>query len=460
MKRPYGWRAAGASLGLAALLSACGAPQLKLPHTAFIYNTAISIATPPVTDINPVTATGAANAWYDEMVYQTLISLRPNGGIAPGLAKSWSSTHQDTVWTIKLNPYAKWWNGRPVSARDVQWTLTFYKDPASHFVRRTELAHVTDVRVLSPTTVEIRLDRPDPDFLANVLSPRGGLWILPSFLLHRLSPDKVVSSGFLTNMRDVVGSGPFRPYRMTASGMRWIANPHYFLGTPGTKYLRWRWRTAPDVALRAGKANIGWTMANLHLTGYASGTAVASVQWGLTLTPTDAPVPMRVLNQAISHATMRTRLPGVPAFDNRWPGQGHFTSPSPSSLASLMHAWGYHRTSRGWTNAAGTVLAFSVQEPSSLRAQALLRQLVGQWRDQGLSVRIVPRSYTGPVDARLELIPALPQAEPLDASLVPIIWPIQRWYVQKTIVHWTPNVWQPFYQVEAWRVRTDGQKVR
>ncbi len=103
-------------------INSCGAPHLKL-RSGYVYNTAITVAMTPVTNINPITSYSQSNHLYDEMVFETLTGLSPSGHPVPELASTWRHNKRDTLWVLHLNPFAKWWTGRPVTARDVVWSL-------------------------------------------------------------------------------------------------------------------------------------------------------------------------------------------------------------------------------------------------------------------------------------------------------------------------------------------------
>lgn len=429
------------------LSSGCGTPHLKL-HTSYVYDTAITVKTPPVVRPNPFTDTRVGNQLYDEVVFQTLLSLDPNGRLAPGLAKSWSRNPSGTIWHLTLNPYAKWWSGRPVTAQNVVWTLDLYRNPASGFVNARKLANVERIDISSKTTVTIILKRPDRNFAANALTPQGGLWILPSFLLQRDPASRVRTSRYLTDMKDLVGTGPYRPFKSTSNTLTWVAYPRYFGGPPKTKYLRWVWGN--DLAQSVDIAQTS-THSSHYGTGYRTISETGTHLWYLAS-------PNAFLSSVVKAATNVQALPGVPAHSPQW-------APAPlkpprqrsASLQTVMSHHGYHRVQGLWVGPGGSRVSLLLTAPRTPFGRDLARALKSQWTAQGLHVRFVDSSQVANV--RLAFHQAHPHAEFSLASRDLLVWSPVHWHVAQQITDFVPNVWQPFYKAEGWRVRSGRKPV-
>lgn len=446
--------------GLLAGASACGAPHLRLSRSPYTYNTAIVVGTPAVSNIDPVTARTVGDRLFEEVVYGTLVSLTPAGAPTAQLAKTWHSQNGGRLWTITLNPFAKWWSGRPVTATDVAWSLTFYKNPRSHFPRRRELGDLLWVKVESPTRLKIALRRADPDFVANVLSTRGGLWILPSFLLKHLPPDRVSGSDYLTQIKDVMGSGPFRPIHTTAGkSMTWTAYPHYYGGAPKTKYLKWRWKPRVEISLKEKTLDLGVTPLPAIAPGYRRERAVSTSEWVATIDTRVAGLAPHTAAALLSLGINRQALSGVPAWSSVWPGDSAAVSPQ-GNLSRSLARFGFRLKHQLWIRSNESPLTITLEEPRQRSGQLLARRLANQWQADHIPVRLVPFTFQGPVDVRLLLVPAFPKAERLSRNQFPVVWPTEYWYHSPLLVHWTVNVWQPFYEVAGWRVLYRTSKTR
>ncbi|NMP22292.1 ABC transporter substrate-binding protein [Sulfobacillus harzensis] len=425
-------------LGACSLLSACGTPHVSLPHAPYVYNTAIRVQTPPVSNINPITASSPGSELYMETAYQTLLATKANGKPAPELAQRWSHNESDTQWTFDLNPYAKWWNGRPVTAEDVAWTLNFYHNPESGFVRRRNLRNIQTVDALSSTRLIIRLVHPDPNFAANLASPSGGLWILPSFYLRKYPMRAVRTSHFLTNLKDVMGSGPYRPYKLTPAGLRWIANAHYFLGAPKTKYLHWEWNPK-------GAIDLAWTT-TLRKPPLAQNDPMATPspkEWVIS-TRDGGGLSAHFLAQILDAATIRTHLPGLPAATGS------------EILSTLLSSHGYKMRRGRWVSPTGAPISVHLSAPARRDDRQLVTLLLHQWQAAGLDAV----KSQAQANAQISVRETRPQPEPLPSNTVPLVFDCQYWTKSARLTNWSPNVWQPFYKVETWQVRSVVKKAR
>ncbi|MCY0878871.1 MAG: ABC transporter substrate-binding protein [Firmicutes bacterium] len=429
--------------GIAALLAGCNSPPLKATAPPYVYDTTLTVVTPAVTNINPLTSLTAGNQLFDQMVYQTLVSLSPRGRAEPGLATSWHSGAHGRNWSIKLNPFAKWWNGRPVTARDVAWTLALYQNPASGFKAWRELSNIKTVAVRSPTTLTIQLKRADPDFVANVLSPAGHVYILPRFLLGRTPIARVKRAVWLNQIKDVVGSGPYRPIDWTDRDMVWIAYPHYLYGPPHVKYLAWWWRGVPP-----HPPELSWSETRRPYVAsrqrIVSGRSIQ--EWVLAIHSPPSSGRGWNLLEMLRLATNARSLPGIPAT-----GVAATSHTTPARFRRRMRHWGYRQTSRGWVRRGSKIpLTVSLAVPPSDFGRQLARSLTHEWEAEG--IRVVLRSRKERAEVALAPVLATPVPEPLAPNQIALVWEPEYWMVSRRLDHWSANPWEPFNQVQAWRL--------
>lgn len=427
-------------------LPGCGAPHIQF-HSSYVYNTAITVSVPQVTNTNPVTAITYANHLYDQVVFQPLIGLNASGQAVPELAKAWQSNRDGSLWHITLNPFAKWWTGRPVTAQNVVWTLNFYQNRSSGFARSGELRNIQQIQANSATTLTIRLRHPDRDFADNVLSTRGGLWILPSFLLDRRPTDQVRNSAYLTQLKDTVGDGPFRPLKESSNSMTWVAYPHYFLGTPRIKYIHWVWTiSASERTNGHSPVDIAWTplpdSRYSRSSSYRTVTDLSPVLWVLSRVQGS---PLTLAN--LSAITIRSKLPGVPS---KLPATANPT------LGHVLQAQGFRRIHDHWVGGGGSIFSITLAAPENAFAQILARALAQQWNAQGITVQIVPAGM--PAEYRLQPTLTRPKFEKLPRRWLGLVRSRQYWYVQTRVADWSPNVWQPFYRMAKWRMRSSKKR--
>jgi peptide/nickel transport system substrate-binding protein len=107
---------------------------------------------------------------YLTATYETLIRIAAdNRTLTPGLATAWESNADQTQYTFRLNPEAKFADGSPVEAKDVKWSwerLQNIKGPASYFMAGVEKIDTPDTY-----TVVVHFESPNSEFLGIVNAP-------------------------------------------------------------------------------------------------------------------------------------------------------------------------------------------------------------------------------------------------------------------------------------------------
>ena len=370
-------RIAPAAVLILLLAQACGAPHLPV-HRRFVYNTAVTVRTPRLTRIAPLNVSDPASLLFDELAFETLLKLNPQGRIVPGLARHVSRSADGSQWTLTLDPRAKWWTGRPVTGSDVVWSVEFYRH-LKRGPRSVELRQIVSVTAPRPTEVIIRLKRPDPGFAKNVLTGRGALWILPSFLLRRLDPSRVAESQYLTDIHDLVGDGPFRPVRMPHGGISWTANPHFFEGAPKVKHLRWTW----NAPIPAGSPSVAWPdEPGAPGPGYVHGKMAGTRLWYLHAGSTQS-LGLRAAQAALAGSA----LPGYAPSIRPWAlGKARGFARS-QTLTAVLTARGYRKVHGRWLSPTGAALAIRMRRPAGRWASVLFDRLKQRLQHQGIQVR-------------------------------------------------------------------------
>jgi peptide/nickel transport system substrate-binding protein len=180
-------RAALAMISLAAGLAAgagCRAAGGGSPHPVRLALKAAPLGLDPHLHNESRTYSVLAN------VFEALTSLDATLGIRPGLADSWTSPDEAT-WRFHLRPGVRFHDGRPLTSRDVVFSLErARRHPRSEFA--SYLVAVKSVRAVDATTVDVVTYRPCPT------------------LLSRLAFVVVVPEGSPETIEKPVGTGPYR----------------------------------------------------------------------------------------------------------------------------------------------------------------------------------------------------------------------------------------------------------
>lgn len=208
-----------------------------------------------------------ARAWcdtcqiYNTSVYEQLVTLDKDNKIVPLLASSWEVNKEQTKFTFKLDPAAKFSDGSPVESKDVKWSFERLKNIKGNGAFLAE--PVSSIETPDAKTVIISLSAPNSEFLNQVSA--GFLGIINSdvaiangALSDATAADKDKSENwFLTHS---AGSGPFvlASYEPN-SELRLKRNPAYWrkaAAVPEVVFRQVKDAVAQAQMLQSGSADI------------------------------------------------------------------------------------------------------------------------------------------------------------------------------------------------------------
>jgi microcin C transport system substrate-binding protein len=135
------------------------------------------------------------------MLYDTLLMLHPlTAEYTPALAREWVISDDKKTFTFRLDPRARWSDGRPITADDVAWTVTALTDP-----KNLTGSHKVLLEKFEPPVVvssnEVRFICREVHW--RNLGSIGGLYILPKHVFATKDFNKI-------NFEFPVVSGPYR----------------------------------------------------------------------------------------------------------------------------------------------------------------------------------------------------------------------------------------------------------
>ncbi|MGH7535512.1 MAG: ABC transporter substrate-binding protein, partial [Gemmatimonadales bacterium] len=172
--------------------------------------------------INPLLTVHPLARQVQRYVLLTTLA-RYDSGLTPRpyLARRWTWSPDRRSLTFELETAVGWHDGRPTTARDVEWTLVTAMEPATGYPRASELAGLERVTAPDDSTVVLRFRSAVARF-PDVLTD---LAILPAHLL-----DSVPAAGLRQAAwnQSPVGNGPFR-FVAHEPNRRWVfaANPDF-----------------------------------------------------------------------------------------------------------------------------------------------------------------------------------------------------------------------------------------
>lgn len=251
------------------------------------------------------------------LIYDALTWKDEHGAI-PWLARAWQVSPDGRRYTFELHPGAVWHDGRPVTARDVQFTFAYYR---AHPFAWADTLVVERVVAEGQRTVTFLLREPYAPFLEEVA---GIAPVVPAHVWEGVAEPRRAQS-----MEVLVGSGPFRlaEYRPASGDYRFTAERPHFRGRPRFDEIRYAVMPAERQVLAVQSGQADAAMADTHdvvrvFAGHphlrvwtTEPVSIARLLFNLERPPLDR----KAVRQAVAHAINRTRLatlvtrgPGMP----------------------------------------------------------------------------------------------------------------------------------------------------
>ncbi|MRX51810.1 ABC transporter substrate-binding protein [Paracoccus sp. S-4012] len=194
-----------ASLALSAAMLGLAAPGAQAQERALIIARDMD-----VNSLDPARAWCDTCQIYNSSVYEQLVTLDKDNKVVPLLAESWTVNPEQTEFTFKLDPAAKFSDGSQVEAKDVKWSFerlkhmkasgSFLADP------------ITNIDTPDAATVVVTLASPNSEFLSQLAA--GFLGVINS--------DVAIENGAIADettaenddsetwfLQNSAGSGPF-----------------------------------------------------------------------------------------------------------------------------------------------------------------------------------------------------------------------------------------------------------
>jgi peptide/nickel transport system substrate-binding protein len=115
-------------------------------------------------------------AEYTTLMTDSLVSIDADlKTVKPHLAQSWTISPDGKTLVFKLRQDVKYCSGRPMTAKDVVGTFERWRAPATRSPSRFRIASLDTIRAVDDHTVEMKLARPDNEFLLQIGTHYGGI---------------------------------------------------------------------------------------------------------------------------------------------------------------------------------------------------------------------------------------------------------------------------------------------
>jgi peptide/nickel transport system substrate-binding protein len=173
----------------------------------------------PVNSLDPIFAFDYPENTAISLMCESLLLQQPSGAIGPGLATV--STPTPTTMVFTLRPGVKFWDGDPVTAADVVYSLDRQMEPSYGGFYGQVFNRVKSIAATGADQVTITLSKPDY-WLEGELSSMPGIIIQKSYALKE-------GKNYGTPAGGIMCTGPYEFKSWTAgAGVTAVVNPHYW----------------------------------------------------------------------------------------------------------------------------------------------------------------------------------------------------------------------------------------
>jgi peptide/nickel transport system substrate-binding protein len=158
-----------------------------------------------VLDLNPyfyIASPPLTHGTILKFLYETLAEETSNGSLEPLLATNWTMSSDGKEIVIKLRENVLWHDGYRFTSADVAFVLYAIKRFPQGDVYSIG-GYISTIETPDNYTVKIKLSQPFSRFLYYLLT---GYRIFPEHVFK----DKDMSNTTVTDMRELVGTGPFK----------------------------------------------------------------------------------------------------------------------------------------------------------------------------------------------------------------------------------------------------------
>lgn len=197
--------------------------------------------------INPLLAQTDADRDLVMLTFAGLLRYDKEGNLIPALAEKYEISPDGLAYTVTLKDKLRWPDGKPITSRDVAFTVDLAKNPQLQSPRRVSWEGV-EVEEINERAVRFTLKKPYSPFIENLT-----LGILP---YHKWEIIPLAQFSLAELNMQPMGAGPYvvqnieRNAQGSVVAMTLRANKNFALGSPYMKTVKVLFYQTPEEILR------------------------------------------------------------------------------------------------------------------------------------------------------------------------------------------------------------------
>ena len=247
------WRAAIALLTIVAACSAGGGDTTTTTGSdgSDTSTTAASTATGGTVrigwggapaDLNPGIGVLVEDYILYNLVYDALLNIDLEGNFQPKVASDWSVSDDGLTWTLTIRDDITFHDGTPLTADDVVYSLTLFRDTLDFPYLPSYLTPFTTIEAVDATTVTLTSEAPVAAFDYRM----PAMFILPKHIWEAVDDPITFPND------EMIGSGPFVLAEYSQDEfVRLTSNESYWGGAPAVDELIFQTFSNPDARVQA-----------------------------------------------------------------------------------------------------------------------------------------------------------------------------------------------------------------
>ncbi|GEB77221.1 ABC transporter substrate-binding protein [Sporolactobacillus inulinus] len=334
------------------LLAACGGGGSGTSGSKTKDTIYLGTVNPPG-GFNPINTGDIGGQFAIRVMLDAFLDMTSPLKFQPKLATS-IDTSDNQTYTIKLNPKAKWTDGKPVTADDVVFTFNLIANPKTEVAVGSNISTLTglddngkltggakmipNLKKIDEHTVSFKTKKPvDPNYIKEMIGSK--IITMPQHVLKDIAPEDFSKSKYVQAPNVTNGPYKFVTYNKNAY-IQYKANNDYYLGKPKTPKFFIKIMQAPNLLseLQSGsiQANTSGGIGNLPFQDVETAKKLKNVtteihpQIGFqTMQYNTKTLPNAKVRQALAYAIDRQQIVDKLLKGNGEIVDGPYTSQSP-----------------------------------------------------------------------------------------------------------------------------------